>query len=170
MSMEAAAPDEVFSITRTFDAPRELVFQAWTEPERLAQWWGPKGMEVSVESIDLRPGGIFHYAMATPGGKMWGRFVYQEIEPPAKLSFISSFSDENAGVVRAPFSPHWPLENYSIIELTEEGGKTNMSFRGWPINATEEERKAWKDMFSSMQGGWGGTLEKLEEYLRTAQG
>src|SRR5437899_7660320 len=86
-------------VTRTFDAPRELVFKAWTEPERLAQWWGPKGFTMKKVSVDLRPGGVFHYGMTSPDGhEMWGRFVYREITPPERLIFVNSFSDEDAGI------------------------------------------------------------------------
>jgi uncharacterized protein YndB with AHSA1/START domain len=62
-------------ITRVFDAPRELVFKAWTEAERLAQWWEPKGCKITVNKFDLRPGGIFRYSMNMPNGKeIWGIF------------------------------------------------------------------------------------------------
>ena len=69
-----------FVVERVFEAPRKLVWQAWTEPERLAQWWGPKGCTIRVVKHDLREGGIFHYAMSfKPGHDMWGRFIYREI-------------------------------------------------------------------------------------------
>jgi len=69
-----------FVISRVFDAPRELVWKAWTEAPRLAQWWGPKGCTIRVVKLDVRPGGIFHYAMQyKPGHDMWGRFIYREI-------------------------------------------------------------------------------------------
>ena len=84
-----------FVITHTFDAPRELVFQSWVEPERLAQWWGPVGFELSVLALDLRPGGVFHYGMRADNGyEMWGKFTYQAIEAPEKIDSILSFSDK----------------------------------------------------------------------------
>ena len=73
-------------ITRMLDAPRELVFKAWTEAEHLAKWWGPAGMGLRVISHDPRPGGIFHYAMvAENGSEMFGRMAYREITPPERL-------------------------------------------------------------------------------------
>ena len=102
-SAGAAAPE--FVITRTFDAPRELVWKSWTEAERLAQWWGPKGCTIRVVKLEMRPGGIFHYAMQfKPGHDTWGRFVFREIAAPERLVFVNSFSDANGGVTRAPFS------------------------------------------------------------------
>ena len=65
-----------FSITRLLDAPRELVWQAWSEKDQLEKWWGPKGFDVGVKKLDFRPQGVFHYSMDAPNGaKMWGRFV-----------------------------------------------------------------------------------------------
>ena len=66
-----------FIITREYNAPRELIFKAWSEADRLVQWWGPKGFQLGVAALDFRPGGIFHYSMQAANGEtMWGRFVY----------------------------------------------------------------------------------------------
>ena len=89
-----------FVITQTFDAPRELVFQSWVEPERLAQWWGPVGFELSVLSLDLQPGGVFHYGMRADNGyEMWGKFTYQSIEAPERIVSILSFADKQGNAV-----------------------------------------------------------------------
>ncbi|MBI4275605.1 MAG: SRPBCC domain-containing protein, partial [Rhizobiales bacterium] len=88
---ETAGQRTDFVISRVFDAPRKLVWKAWTEAERLAQWWGPKGCTIRVVKLDVRPGGIFHYAMQfKPGHDMWGRFIYREIAAPERLIYISS--------------------------------------------------------------------------------
>src|SRR5665213_745715 len=122
-------------ITRIINAPRELVFKAFTESERLAQWWGPKGSEIKVSKLELRPGGIFLYNMPTPDGHfMWGKFVYREIISPERIIFISSFSDENGNTIRAPFSETFPLEVMNTLTLIEENGKTHLTLRGVPIN------------------------------------
>ena len=77
---ETVPDDRVLVITRVFDAPRELVWKAFTDPERMRQWWGPKGFSVIASKMDLRPGGTYHYGMRAPDGTpMWGRFVYREI-------------------------------------------------------------------------------------------
>src|SRR5205085_4388835 len=102
---------EEFTITRVFDAPRELVWKAITESERLMRWWGPKGFTMQVAQLDLRPGGVFHYSMRSPGGNdMWGKFVYREVVAPERLVFVNSFSDAEGNLTRNPFSPSWPLE------------------------------------------------------------
>jgi uncharacterized protein YndB with AHSA1/START domain len=156
-------------ITRTFDAPRELVFKAWTEPERLAQWWGPKDFVMGVVSIDLRLGGMFHYSMRTPEGlEMWGKFIYREIVPPERLAFVVSFADRDGNTVRAPWDSNWPLEVLSTLTFTEHDGKTTIVMRGIPVNATETELNIFEATHASMQQGWGGTLDQLADYLATA--
>jgi uncharacterized protein YndB with AHSA1/START domain len=153
-------------ITRVFDAPRELVFRAWTEPERLAQWWGPTGFKVRVVKLDLRPGGIFHYCMvAAGGGEMWGRFTYGEIKPPERLVFINSFSDPEGNITRAPFADAWPLEMLNIVTFDEHDGKTTLTLTGSTVGATDEERETYKAGHKSMHQGFGGTFDQLDAYL-----
>ena len=158
------SPD--FVISRVLDAPRELVWRCFTEAEHQA-WWGPKGVTVTRSKIDLRPGGMHHYTMETPDGKvMWGRQVYREIVPPAKLVFINSFSDEQGGLGRHPMAPTWPLELLSVLTFEElPGGKTKFTVRWSPHNATAEEQKTFDEGHASMNQGWSGTIDKLEEYL-----
>ena len=76
-----------------FNAPREVVWKAWTERERLRQWFGPKGFKMTTATMDFRPGGSFHYRLQTPDGKeMWGRFVYRQIVAPERILWVNSFS------------------------------------------------------------------------------
>jgi len=83
-----------FVITRVFNAPRELVWKAWTERERLMQWFGPKGVTMRVATLDFRPGGVFHYCMRTlEGREILGIGVYREIVAPSRLVYIDSFAD-----------------------------------------------------------------------------
>jgi uncharacterized protein YndB with AHSA1/START domain len=162
--------DETFTITRVYDAPRELVWQVWTDPKHLTQWWGPKGLTMTSCKVDLKPGGKFHYGIRTPDGpEMWGKFVYREIVPPERLVLVVSFSDAEGGITRHPMSATWPLEVLNTMTLSENNGKTTMKLEGVPINATEEERKTFKEGFSSMQQGFKGTLDQLEEYLAKAR-
>jgi len=162
--------DKDFVQERILDAPRELVFKAWTEPDRLAHWWGPVGFELGISKMDFRPGGIFHYSMKSAGGnEMWGKFVYHEIDAPERIVFVNSFSDPDGNTVRAPFSETWPLEVYNTLTLTEENGKTKLVLRGYPINATEEELATFEGMRGSMNQGWAGTFGQLDAYLASAQ-
>jgi uncharacterized protein YndB with AHSA1/START domain len=162
--------DRDFVITRTFDAPRDLVFKAWTEPERMKQWWGPCGFTSTTCNLDLRPGGSMHYCLRSPEGReMWGRFAFREITTPERLVYVGSFSDAQGGLTRHPMSPTWPLELLSTITLEEQDGKTKLTIR-WGLlpSATAPERKTFNEGHSSMQQGWTGTLDQLTAYLETA--
>lgn len=165
----AAAAMQPFVMARVLKAPRNLVWQAWTEPERLAKWWGPKGCSITVHKMDLRPGGICHYTMSLgEGGEMWGRFAFREITAPEKLIWVNSFSDADGGVTRPPFEENWPLEILNEVTLTEEGGHTLLTLRATPINATAEETHVFDKNRESLKQGYGGTWDQLEEYLASA--
>jgi len=158
-------------ITRVLDAPRELVWKAWTDPEALAEWWGPKDFKITVHKLEFKPGGQFHYDMLAHNGfQMWGLFTYKEINEPEKLVFINSFSDKDGNITRAPFfDGKWPLEIQNTMTLTEENGKTTLTLIGGPINANEEEQAAFESNRKSMNQGFAGTFEKLDEYLAKEQ-
>ena len=98
-----APASKPFVITRTFDAPRDKVWKAWAERDRLMQWFTPKGFKMTTAKLDLRPGGMFHYCMrSTDGKEMWGKFVYREIAAPNRIVVVNSFSDEKGGITRHP--------------------------------------------------------------------
>jgi uncharacterized protein YndB with AHSA1/START domain len=155
-----------FEITRVFDAPRDRVWKAWTEPERLKRWWGPKGFTVHTCKVDLRPGGTFLYGMKAPDGSdMWGKFVYREIVAPKKLVFVVSFSDPKGGITRHPGMEDWPLQTMSTVTFEEQGAKTLVRVQWLPHEATEAERKTFDEGRDSMKQGWTGTLDQLTSYL-----
>jgi uncharacterized protein YndB with AHSA1/START domain len=159
-----------FIISRTFDAPRELMWKAWSERRRLMEWFGPQGFKVPAAKMDFRPGGSFHYCMESPdGNEMWGKFVYREIIAPEKIVLVNSFSDEAGGITRHPMSATWPLEMLSTFTLTEENGRTTATVHWVPLSATEEERKTFDAAHDGMKQGWTGTFDQLAAYLAKAQ-
>ena len=161
---------EDFVISRVLDAPRELVWKCFTDPEHMSHWWGPKGATVTVAKMELRPGGTYHYRMEmADGGEIWGKMVYREISPRDRIVFLNSFSDAAGGTTRHPMAPTWPLEMLSIFTFEDEpGGKTRFTVRWSPHNASDDERKTFDAGHDSMRQGWGGTLDKLEAYVKTA--
>jgi len=165
----AAGETKPFVISRTFDVPRDTLWKCFTDPERMRQWWGPKGVTIIASKMDLRPGGTYHYGMRTPDGKeMWGKFVYREITPPERLVFVSAFSDEKGGLTRHPLAPSWPIEMLSMFSFAEAGGKTTFTVTWSPLNPTPEERATFEASHDSMKQGWSETLEQLGAYLATA--
>ena len=111
-------------VERQFAAPRTLMFQVFTQPEHLKRWWAPQPYTIPVCTIDLRPGGIWHYCLRSPEGQeQWARNVYREIVSPEKLVYTSTFADEHANpIVGIP-------EHLTTVIFTEEAGKTQVSAR-----------------------------------------
>jgi uncharacterized protein YndB with AHSA1/START domain len=155
-----------FTVSRVFDAPIDLMFKLWSDPEHLGHWWGPAGMKLKVERMDMKPGGMFLYSIAAPDGNtMYGCFKYREINEPNKMVFTSSFTDADGNPVRTPFLPEWPLEILNILTLSDYGNKTALSLRGWPLHATEAERAAYIANRAGMNQGFAGTFKQLEDYI-----
>ncbi len=168
MTQAAAKTQEFkFVIHRTFDAPRELVWKAWTTEKQLLQWFSPKGMPMTQCKLDFRPGGTLHYAMQLPndGGLMWGKWEFIEISKPEKLVFMTMFSDENAGLGRHPLAPDWPQKMHSTVTFTEKNGKTTVTVEWFAHHPTDIERKTFIEGASSMNQGWTGTFDQLEKFL-----
>lgn len=154
------------TIVRVFDAPRDLVWQAWTEPDRLMQWWGPKDYMMSIPTFDLNPGGMFHYCLQTPGGQeMWGLYVYVEIVEPEKLVFLNSFSNATGVVTRHPTIKTWPLEVLNIFSFTEAKQQTILTLKGRPYNASAEEIVTYLDNRQNIKNGFAATFVQLDRYL-----
>jgi uncharacterized protein YndB with AHSA1/START domain len=173
MAATAEIKAKDFIISRVFDAPRDVLWKCFTEPERMKQWWGPKGFTVVVSDMDLRVGGTYHYGMKAPDGSpMWGLFTYREIMPREKLVFVNSFSDEKRGVTRHPMAPTWPLTLLTTFTFEDApGGKTKFTVRWQTLDATELEQATFDSAQSrqSMSNGWGGTLDQLSAYLAKGQ-
>ncbi|MDQ3024527.1 MAG: SRPBCC domain-containing protein [bacterium] len=164
------APDSgVFEITRTFTALRDLVFAAWTEPVRVAAWFGPVGVTTELVRFELRVGGQEHYSMSTPHGEVWrGIATFTEIDPPQRLCYINSFADAEFNPVRPPFADSWPLQWQNEVRFEEVEAGTRQILRSWPINACASEQAAFVAGFEDMRHGWGGSLDQLEAYLLSA--
>lgn len=155
--------DRVLVLEREFNAPRELVFKMFKEPVHLKRWWGPKGWELPVCSIDFRPGGVWHYCMKCVdetqgdfyGMESWGKGVYKEIAEPEKIVYDDYFSDAEGNTNDAMPSTHITME---FIDL---GGKTKLVSRGEYVSA--EALKTVMDM--GMLQGVTETWDRLSEIL-----
>jgi uncharacterized protein YndB with AHSA1/START domain len=158
-----------FVVSRDFNAPRDVVWKAWTERKQLMQWFGPKGFTMPAAKLDFQPGGTFHYCLISADGKeMWGKFVYREIVAPERIVLVNSFSDEDGGLTRHPFSPSWPLEMLATTTLAENNGQTRVTVQWIPLNPTDAERKTFDENHDGMRMGWTGTFDQLTTYLAKA--
>ena len=157
-----------FVISRVYDAPRDRVWRAWTEPEQMKKWWGPKGFTVSQLTQELKPGGMVHYRLLMPGGagELWGRMVYREIVPQERLVWINAFSDKDGGLGKHPMAPDWPREMLSKALFEAQGAKTKLTIEWIPLDgSTEIELRTFDQGRDSMKGGWTGTLDQLGSHL-----
>lgn len=161
--------DFQFVISRTFDAPRDIVWKAWSDPEQSKKWFGPKGSKVTYTSFDFRSGGAVRSCMEFNGTTMYGQWAYLEVKAPEKLVAIVSFLDEKGNPSTHPMHPGWPREVLSTVTFTAKGDKTEITVVWQAHNATDAEKKVFEDGKTSMQGGWGGSFEMLEEFLRVSQ-
>ncbi|HWL38661.1 MAG TPA: SRPBCC domain-containing protein [Gemmatimonadaceae bacterium] len=148
-SGKKAASGRELVIERTFDAPRELVWKAWTDPEMLKQWSAPHGVAIPVSEGELRPGGKWRACMHTPEGKdLWLGGTYREIVPPERLVFTHAWDDPSGKPGH---------ETLITVILTERAGKTEMDFRQTGFDSNES-RDGHND-------GWNQCFERLKRLV-----
>jgi uncharacterized protein YndB with AHSA1/START domain len=155
-----------FVITRVFDAPRELVWKMWTEPEMVMKWWGPEIFTSPTCKIDLRVGGKYLYCMRGPDGKdYWNTGTYQEIVPMEKIVTMDSFSDEHGNIISAEEYglKGFPLKLKVTVLFEDADGKTKMTL----IHETSPDIPA--EMAKNMDMGWNQSLAKMEKALAELQ-
>ncbi len=161
--MAASNESRELVLTRVFDAPRELVFQAWTEPEHLKSWWGPNGFTLPHCTVDLRPGGAIHFCMRSPDGfEIWSKGIYREIVAPERIVSTTYFSDEQGNKLTPGHygMPDWPAELLMTVTFEEKDGKTTMTVR--QESATDVLPEAAK---KDAQRGWGESFDRLAAYV-----
>jgi uncharacterized protein YndB with AHSA1/START domain len=147
--------DREIITTRVFNAPRELVFQAWTDPVHLARWFGPNGFSITTSKLDFRVGGAWVFVMHGPDGTDYpNRVLYTAIDRPARIAYW-----HDAGVDNDPAR----FEN--TVTFTDLGGRTRLTMHA--VLGSPEELERVK-AFGAEEGG-RQTLERLEKYLMQAQ-
>lgn len=158
-----------FVIFRLVDAPRERVWRAWTDEKELVGWMGPKGTEGGYSKLDLRVGGTYHYSMKVGGVEMWGLATYNEIVKPEKLVYVQQFSDKDRGLGSHPLAPTWPKRTLTTIHFQDFGPKTLISLYWDPIEPSQAERDMFTQGMDGMKGGWGGSFDRLDAFLKEAK-
>lgn len=150
--------ESLISLERQFAAPRSLMFQVFTQPEHLKRWWAPKPYTISACTVDLRPGGIWHCSMRSPEGQEhWARSVYNEIEPPEKLVYTSTFADEHANPIEGV------PEHLTTVIFTEEVGKTRVTARVQFAGAAALKVAVEMGMVQGLNMTWGYLSEYVQE-------
>ncbi|MFC4775788.1 SRPBCC domain-containing protein [Paenibacillus sp. GCM10023252] len=167
-SMVSRIEGQTLILERVFQAPRELVFQVFSEAEHLKHWWGPRGWELTICNVDFRPGGIWHYCMKCVdegqgdffGYESWGKGIYQEIVQAEKIDYTDYFSDAE-GTVNADL----PATKVSMLFL-EHDGQTKLVSR-----SEYDSKEALQQVIDmGMEQGITETWDRLSEYLAAKQG
>ena len=149
---EVATTDRELTLTRVLDAPRELVFRMWTDPQHVAKWWGPQGFATISLEMDPRPGGAYRASMRSPEGAVYcRRGVYREIVPPGRLAFTFAWEDAAGDLGH---------ETLVTVTFAEHGGKTLLTLHQATFESAER--------CDGHRLGWTSCLERFAEYLAAA--
>jgi uncharacterized protein YndB with AHSA1/START domain len=145
-------------LTRVFDAPRELVFKAWTDTKHMQQWWGPKGFTNPVCELDTRAGGAIRIDMRAPDGVVYPmKGVFEEIIAPERLVFISSALDDQGNSM---------FDILNTVTFAAQRGKTVLTLQARVIKASAQAPQYLK----GMEAGWTQSLDRLNRHLVSMQG
>jgi uncharacterized protein YndB with AHSA1/START domain len=151
-NLVAEPADRVLVITRVFDAPRELVFKAWTDPEHMVRWMGPRGFTTTIEYSDYRPGGKYRLHMRGPDGDdHWTQGSFREIVDPQRLVMTGNWADSKGN----PTTP----ETLLTLTFDDLSGKTRLT-----LHQAVFESVTARD---AHDGGWNSSLDRLAEYIAT---
>jgi len=150
------------TITRIFDAPREKVWNHWTDPIQYKCWWGPKDFTSPYANLDVRKGGRYLVSMRGPDGKQyWDTGTYEQVKPLHHLVYTDTFADDKGNIVPASYygmGPDKPLDMAVVVSLEDYGNQTRLILEhcGLPEG----------DMLENAETGWNQSFDKLAECLR----
>lgn len=153
MTKPAQYGEATVTLTRVFDAPRDLVWRAWTDPKHMAQWFGPRGFTSSVPELVVRAGGALRIVMHGPDGNDYPmKGVFREVKPPERLVFSNVAIDNDGNHL---------LDGETTVILEEQGGKTKLTLKTYAKGLVPMAPQ----MLSGMEAGWSQSLDKLGEMV-----
>lgn len=154
----------VFTMTRLFDAPRDLVWRTWTDPELVQRWYGP-GVETVLHEFNPTPGGLWLNEMRMGENSMYQRMEFTEVEPPARLVILMSNSTAEWEPTDSPMNPTWPRTLLTTVTFAEAGDQTEMVLTWEPHGASDEQVEAFRAALGDLDKGWGKGMEVVAEIL-----
>ena len=153
----ATTPDREIVLKRTLDAPRELVFEVWTDPKHLLQWWGPNGFTLTIREINVTVGGVWRFIMHGPDGRDYNnKIVFIEVVKPERLVYRHSGEEGTE-----------PVSFQTTVTFADRDGKTDLTLRA--VFDTNEARDAAIRTHGAVEGG-KQTLGRLGVYLAGLKG
>ncbi len=158
-----------YILDRVFDAPRELVWRAWTDPELLSRWYGP-GVETIIHNFDLKPGGTWLNEMKWGENSMLSKAVFAEVTPPERLVWHHhSSTDKEWNTISNPKMPDWPRVLLTTVTFEEDGGKTKVRLIWAPHEASDAEIACFAGAVANMGKGWESGYAIMDELLAELQ-
>ena len=158
-----------YVLERTFDAPPELVWEAWTKEEHQSRWYGP-GVTTVIHKNDPRPGGQWLVEMKGDGWSMFQRADYVTVDQPSRLVFVQGSADEDWNVIANPMMPDWPKLMHTDVSFSANSdGKTDLRLVWTPHEASEAEIAMFAGALEGMGRGWGMGMDILDELLAELQ-
>lgn len=152
-----------FILDRVFNAPREMVWRAWTDPELLHRWYGP-GAETTIHKFDLQPGGVWLNEMKWGDKSNFQKVVFQEVTQPEKLVWHHySSTDSDWNTAPNPMMADWPRILLTTVIFEDTGDKTNVRLIWVPFEATDAEIACFAAAMAGMGKGWGAGYAMLDE-------
>ena len=158
-----------YILDREFDAPRDMVWRAWTDPALLSRWYGP-GVETVIHKFDLAPGGVWLNEMKWGENSMLSKMVFKEVTAPEKLvwdHFSSTDSEWNS--IKNPKMPDWPDVLLTKVTFEDAGAKTKVRLSQIPIDASDAEIACFAQMMEGMSKGWGSGYAIMDEMFAEMQ-
>jgi uncharacterized protein YndB with AHSA1/START domain len=155
---------EAFKMTRDFDAPKDMVWRAWTEADLVQRWYGP-GVETVIHEFEVKPGGLWLNEMRMGERSMNQRMEFTEVSPTDRLVFLMSNADENWEVTANPMMPDWPRTLLTTVTLEDRDGGTLLTLNWDPHEATDAEEAAFAAAASDFNKGWGAGMNIIDEIL-----
>lgn len=156
MSKRETFGEATVEIVRLFDAPRALVWKAWTDPKMLGEWFGPRGFTSTVTELDLRVGGNLRIVMHGPDGNDYPmKGIFREVRAPERLVFSTIAVDNDDNHL---------LEGETTVTLMEQGGKTTMVLKSYAVGLVPHSPQ----MLAGMEAGWNQSIDKMAELVKKA--
>lgn len=158
-----------YRLERTFDAPRELVWQAWTDPAILARWYGPN-IETIIHDFDLRNGGRWLNEMKMGENSMFSKMLFQEVIDGEKIVWLHhSWTDADWNDTTNPMMADWPKVLLTTVSFAAVGEQTVVTLTQVPHEASEAEAACFAEGMANMDGGWGSGYKIIDEILAELQ-
>jgi len=153
-----------YVLDRVFDAPRAMVWRAWTDPKLLSRWYGPNA-ETIVHKFDLKPGGLWLNEMRWGEKSDLSKMVFKEVIPEERLTWHHSSADADWNIISSPMMEGWPRIILTTVTFVSEGEKTKVRLTMVPHEATEAEIACFAGAMAGMDSGWGSGFALLDDML-----